>query len=270
MSLSVCYALFTAMANRIRSTGTRAVILRRRDYGDADRIVTAYTPSLGKQEFIAKGIRKTSSRKAGHLELFTHSALQVADARTWPIITEATTIESFRTLRTNLATIGAANYIAELIDRFTEADDENQPLWELLLLALRELDQAADDDAAPRRALLLRWFELHLLGLTGFQPQLFHCLSCGEALEPVQNFLSLSDGGLYCPACATGNRDLEALDPDVLKVLRYLQREPWPAVYQLSVRPAIMLRMENLLHRYLLTILEYRLRSTDFLHHVQG
>ena len=76
------------MANRIRSSSTRAVILRRRDHGDADRILTVYTPQLGKQEFIAKGIRKTTSRKAGHLELFAHTALQVADARTWPIITE--------------------------------------------------------------------------------------------------------------------------------------------------------------------------------------
>ncbi len=253
------------MANRIRSTSTRAVILRRRDYGDADRIVTVFTPGLGKRELIAKGIRKTTSRKAGHLELFTHSALQLADARTWPIITEAATVESFRHLRTSLEAIGAANYVAELIDRFTEMDDENQPLWELLLLALRELDGLSGGDAEIDPAVLLRWFELHLLGLTGFQPQLFHCLNCGKALEPVKNFLSLMDGGVYCPSCAAGRQNLEVLEVDVLKVLRYLQSQPWPAVSQLTIRPPIMLRVENILYRYLLTVLEYRLRSTDFL-----
>ena len=254
------------MANRIRSSSTRAVILRRRDHGDADRILTVYTPQLGKQEFIAKGIRKTTSRKAGHLELFAHTALQVADARTWPIITEVATVESFRHLREDLDSIGYAAYISELIDRFSEADDENQPLWELLLLALRELDnRQAQETTTFEPRLLLRWFELHLLSLTGFQPQLFQCIGCGKELEPVNNFLSLSDGGIYCPQCGATGRDLEVIEPDVLKVLRYLQSQPWPAVSSLAVRAPILLRVENILYRYLLTILEYRLRSTDFL-----
>jgi DNA repair protein RecO (recombination protein O) len=263
--------IFT-MAKRIRSSTTRAVILRRRDHGDADRILTVYTPALGKQELIAKGVRKTTSRKAGHLELFTHAALQVADARTWPIITEATTVESFRHMREDLDSIGYASYLAELIDRFTEADDENQPLWELLLLALRELDARLASETVFDPKLLLRWFELHLLSLTGFQPQLFQCVGCGMPLEPVNNFLSLSEGGVYCPACAAANRELEMVEPDVLKVLRYLQSQPWSTVTALTVRAPILLRVENILYRYLLTILEYRLRSTDFLRrlHSQG
>jgi hypothetical protein len=86
-------------AKRHRSYRTHAVVLRRRDYADADRVVTVFTPGMGKQSLIAKGARKTTSRKAGHLELFTHANLQVAEARTWDIITEATTVEPFRHLR---------------------------------------------------------------------------------------------------------------------------------------------------------------------------
>ena len=77
------------MTDRSRTYRTQAVILRRRDVGDADRVLTVFTPDRGKLELIGKGIRKTTSRKAGHLETFTHVALVVVQARTWDLITEA-------------------------------------------------------------------------------------------------------------------------------------------------------------------------------------
>lgn len=269
---------------RHRAYRTHAVVLRRRDYADADRIVTIFTPGMGKQSLIAKGIRKTSSRKAGHLELFTHANLQVTEARTWDIITEASTVEAFRHLRNDLDCIGYASYICELIDCFTEEDDENQVLWDLLLLALRELDahagepvqqslENAAEDAAERAGIdaevLLRWFELHLLSLTGFQPQLFQCLDCGRDLEPVMNYLILAEGGVICPGCRARRMEVEEIDPNILKVMRYLQTRSWPDVAQLTVRPQIMRGVQNVLYRYLLLILERQLRSTDFLRRLQ-
>lgn len=255
------------MAQSQRSYRTRAVVLRRRDYGDADRILTLYTPDAGKQQFIAKGIRKTTSRKAGHLELFTHSALLVAKARTWPIITEASTVESFARLRQDLLRIGYAGYVAELVDSFTETDDENLLLWDLLLVALRYLDTGADEE---RLRIFVRWFELHFLSLTGFQPQLFHCIGCGEPLTPVTNYLSILDGGVLCPTCGRNHGgQVEEVEPDVLKVLRFFQSRPWETVEPVAIRHPILLRVENILYRYLLAMLERQLKSTDFVRRLQ-
>jgi DNA repair protein RecO (recombination protein O) len=257
------------MNNRQRLYRTHAVVLRRRDYLDADRILTVFTPGMGKLELIAKGIRKITSRKAGHLELFTHVVLLVAQARTWDIVTEAMTVESYRHLRENLENIGRANYVCELVDCFTEASDENQPLWELLVLTLRVLDECNNESGLPDPQVLLRWFELHLLNLTGFQPQLFHCLECSEELQPVTNFLHLAEGGILCPACGRNRADAEPIEADVLKVLRFLQSHGWSDVHKLAVRPHIMRAAENILYRYLLVILEHQLKSTDFLRRLQ-
>lgn len=254
------------MSERQRVYRTHAVVLRRRDFRDADRILTVFTPNYGKLELIAKGIRKTTSRKAGHLELFGHSSLLVAHARTWDIITEAVTVESFGGLRSDLEKIGQASYFCELIDAFTESDDENQPMWDLLLIGLGELDAASPQ---VDRELLLRWFELHILSLAGFQPQLFQCLGCDEELEPVTNYISLLEGGIVCPACSQGRQDLEPIEVDVLKVLRFLQSRPWSAVHKVAVRSHIMQRASNLLYRYLLVVLERQLRSVDFLRRLQ-
>jgi DNA repair protein RecO (recombination protein O) len=253
------------MSTRERLYRTRAVVLSRRDYNDADRILTVFTPDLGKRDLIAKGIRKTTSRKAGHLELMTHAALLVAQARTWDIITEAATVESFRHLRQNLEAIGYASYVCELIGCFTEADDESQPLWDLLLFALRILDESSYASTSFDPQLFLRWFDLHLLSFTGFQPQLFHCLACDEALTPIVNYLSLAEGGVFCARCGQAQGDVEAIEPDVLKVLRYLQSHEWAEVQKVAVRPPTLQQVENILYRYLLTVLERHVKSTDFL-----
>ncbi len=257
------------MANRSRQYRTHALILRRRDFRDADRILTVFTPNYGKLELIAKGARKTTSRKAGHLELFGHCALQVAKARTWDIITEAVTVESFSGIRTDLDKIARAGYLCELVDCFTESEDENQPLWDLLLLALNVLDVAPTSDDFFIFSLLQHWFELHLLSLTGFQPQLFNCLMCDEDLTPVTNYVNLIAGGIICPTCAQAQRDLEPISPDVLKVLRFLQSQPWPTVAQVKVRDPILHRAGNLIYRYLLTVLERQLRSVEFMRRLQ-
>jgi DNA repair protein RecO (recombination protein O) len=255
------------MNARERVRSTHALVLRRRDVNDADRVLTVFTPREGKIELLAKGVRKTTSRKAGHVELFTHVTLVVAQARTWDIITEAATVESFRHLRENLDAIAAANYVAELVDNFTDANDDNQPVWDLALFALRALDETAKtaDASAPN---LLRWFDLQLLSLSGFQPQFFHCLSCEEPLQPEPNYFSLADGGVFCPRCGSQREGLEPIQPDILKVLRFLQSQPYAAVARVQVRPAVARTVDNLLHRYMASVLETHLRSPDFLRRV--
>ena len=248
------------MSERSHSYRTRAVILRRRNYGDADRILTVYTPSYGKRLFIAKGARKTASRKAGHLELFNHANLLVAQARTWDIITESVTVESYLGLRADLDTISQAAYICELVDAFGGEDDENRPLWELLLFSLRELDAKTESGA-----LLLRWFELKLLTLMGFQLQLFGCLGCDEGLLAVKNYLHLQAGGVYCPGCGQTLNGAEPIAPQVLKILRHLTRVEWPNVRNLQLRQTTAQAVEGVLQRYLVIILERRLKSADFI-----
>jgi DNA repair protein RecO (recombination protein O) len=257
---------YCAMPTRERVRSTHALVLRRRDVNDADRVLTVLTPGDGKLELIAKGVRKTASRKAGHLELFVHAALLVAQGRTWDIITEVQTVESFRHLRNNLEAIAAASYICELIDAFAETGDELRPIWDLALFVLRVLDEAAAQDAPPPN--LLPWFGLHLLSLTGFQPQFFHCLECEKPLEPTVNFLSLHQGGVLCPQCAPRHADVEALDVDTLKLLRFFQGQPWPTVASVTVRTPILRRVENILNRYLIITLERHVRSALFLRRV--
>jgi DNA repair protein RecO (recombination protein O) len=105
---------------RQRLYRSEAIVLKRRDYGEADRLLTVFTPNHGKLVLLGKGVRKTHSRKAGHVELFTLSTLLIAKARTWDLVTQAETIETYLPLRGSLLRTSYAYYVAELLDGFTQ------------------------------------------------------------------------------------------------------------------------------------------------------
>ena len=162
-------------------------------------------------------------------------------------------------IREDLDKTGHAYYLAELLDRFTEEHDSNTPLFELMALTLARLSHIDDP------FITLRYFELHLLSLTGFQPQLHFCVTCEKALQPVENYFHFVDGGVLCPEHGQTRPNAEPLPLPVLKVLRFLQTEPWEKVANLRLTPATGQHVETLLLGYITFLLERQLKSVDFL-----
>ncbi|RME75936.1 MAG: DNA repair protein RecO [Chloroflexi bacterium] len=239
---------------------TDAIILRRSDFGEADRLLTVFTPQHGKLRLLAKGVRKITSRKAGHVELFMLTDMLVARGRTWDIVSQAEVVEAYPPLRTDLQKTGWAYYLAELVDRFTEEHDPNQPLFELLAFTLARLGHTDDP------FIVLRYFELHLLGLTGYQPQLHFCLTCETPIQPVENnYFTLSGGGVLCPEHGHALSHAEPIPLPVLKVLRFLQTEPWERVAGLQLTPTTRQQVETLLLDYITFVLERNLKSVAFI-----
>src|SRR5512143_152807 len=122
-----------------------SIVLRHSDWGEADRLLVLYTREQGKVRAIAKGARKLTSRKAGHIEPFTHVTLQLAKGRDLLIVTQAETINAFLQVRDDLVKTGYAAYILELLDRFTyEEEGSNPSLFRLLLETLERIEKETD------------------------------------------------------------------------------------------------------------------------------
>ena len=175
---------------------TVAIVLRHRKLGEADKILTLFTANYGKLDAVAKGVRRPTSKLAGHVEPLTYSTFLLAQGRELDIVTQAETLEPLTPLREDLERLGRGLYAAELVDRFTPDRQESYPLFRLLLETLRRLATRDDLDLA------LRYFEVQLLDELGYRPQLDRCVSCEAALEPTTNFWSAASGGVLCPACA--------------------------------------------------------------------
>lgn len=253
------------MAQRERSYTTEAIILRRRDLGEADRLLTVLTPQRGKLRLVAKGARKPRSRKAGHVELFMRSNLLVARGRgELDLITQAQVRAAYLPVRDDLTRGAYAAYAVELADAFT-ADDDPNTLAEFNLLA----DMLGWLSEAPNLSLTTRYYELMLLGLAGYQPDLFACQVCGQEARPENQFFSVGAGGVVCAACAQTAPVLPPgtapLSLNALKVLRHLQRQPFAAVRDLALSTDTLLEVERTLQRYLQHALERQLKSVAFL-----
>jgi DNA repair protein RecO (recombination protein O) len=229
----------------------------------ASRLLTLIPP-LGKRRGVAQGARKTTSRLAGHIELFTHATLMLAVGRNLDIVTQSVILHSYETLRGDLQRIGAAYYAAELVDRLLEEEDENRPAFDLLVSTLGALDITRNID------LVLRYYELHLLGYLGYRPQLYHCAVCQEALTEETNRFSPVAGGALCSRCAPADRAATPMSLSAFKLLRFLQAQPLEAIERLNISDATRAEAEKLLRGYIRRILERDLKSVAFLEEISN
>ena len=242
-----------------RSKRVEAVVLRHTDWGEADRILVLFTRELGKVRAIAKGVRKARSRKAGHLEPFTRVILQLAKGRDLWIVTQAETVDAYQPLREDLLLVGYAAYVIELTDRSGEEEGQNQALYRLLINTLHRLVEAND----PFQ--VVRYFEVRLLDLLGFRPELSHCGQCGAVIQAADQFFSAEAGGVLCPDCGAGVPGARPVSMRTLKFLRHFQRSSYEEVMRVPLPQVVRPEMEAALQAYLTYHLERRLRSPDFL-----
>lgn len=203
---------------RARLYRTRAIVLRRRDIGEADRILTLLSEQHGRIRVVAKGVRRPGSRLAGHLEPFCVTQVLIARTRGLDIISQAEIGEAFSTLRTDEGSIAAAGRLAELVDLLTPEEQPHEGLFDLTRASLALLDRGADD----RRAVLLI-FQMGLLRHLGYRPRLDPCIGCGTSLRPESNAFS-PEGGVLCSDCARSRADAVPLPVNALKLLRLIDR----------------------------------------------
>lgn len=253
-----------AMSGRERVFRTEAVILRRQDFGETDRLVVAYTPDRGKLRLVAKGVRRPGSRKAGHLEPFTRAMLLVARGRELDVISQAEALEIYPALRTDLERVGQASYVVELLDRFTFEEGESRAVYRLMVDSLDRL--ATGRAPGP----VLRFYELRLLELMGYRPEFFRCVQCTSEIRPENQYFAPVLGGVLCARCGRSYPAARPLSLDALKVLRHYQRSTFEAAAAPEVRAAVRLEVEAHLEAYLGHLLERRLNSPRFLRQVQA
>jgi len=250
---------------KFRSFRVEAVVLRHSDYGEADRLLTLYTRQLGKMRALAKGARKIASRKAGHIEPFTHVKLQLAKGRDMFLITQADTVDAYLPLRDDLILTSQAAYVMELLDRFTyENDTENASTFRLLTDTLARLASKADP------WLVTRYYEMRLLDYMGFRPQLFECANCRREIMAEDQYFSFSAGGVICPSCGQGLRNLKNISVDTLKYLRHFQRSSYAEASR--ARPSLEVQQESevLQQGYFTYLLERELNTPGFLKKIKG
>ncbi len=241
-----------------RVTKTEAIVLRYRRLGEADRIVTLLTPHRGKVDVVAKGVLRSRSKLAGHLEPGTRLEVVLAQGRSMDVVTQAQGLEGFQALRDDLDRLSAAMYLLELSDRLTVEHAEAGAVYGLLHTALLRLARG------DGQQIVSRTFELALLDVTGFRPELAVCLACDEPVEASRAWWSPLEGGVYCSDCAGRRPGVSPIDATVLKVLRAYQSQPYEEAGRIRLSDELAARLEGVMHALMHAVAEREIGTAAF------
>jgi DNA repair protein RecO (recombination protein O) len=216
-----------------------ALVVRTTDWSETSRICTLWTRELGKVRGLAKGGRRLKSNFEVALDLLTVCSIVFLRKSSGglDLLTEAQVVERFPRLRTDLAALYAAYYVAELLADWTEDYDPHPALFDEAVATLRELGSQPQ-----KTGLRLARFELVLLRELGYRPVLESCIGCGksigEAGEGKRLAFSAAQGGMVCADCQISQRDRRPLSLTAWQALRALDEsgEAWQCDWPAAVR----------------------------------
>lgn len=199
---------------------TPAIVLRRRSYGDFDVIVTLMTREHGKRTVIAKAAKKSRKRFGGLLEPFASLQVVFRLGKGMPVLEEASLVESFEGVRTDMVKTAYGSYWLELIDLWVEEKQARPELFRLLADMLQSLGLGQ----LPA-AMLSILFQIRFIGHEGLAPVLERCACCQKQVEtlPQQRFcIDLTKGGIVCQTCSADSSRRLQLSRDTLKHLQWM------------------------------------------------
>lgn len=161
------------------SYSSEGIILARRNFGEADRIVSIYSKDRGRISLLAKGIRRPKSKKRGHLEIFSLLKFSASASNGIDLLIEADMEDDFAAIRKSLSKISLAYYFCEVVGKITHEGEKNEDLFKLIKSYLIKLKSAI-------KLKQLRYeFILRLLILLGFWPEGKEINNPDEVLEEV-------------------------------------------------------------------------------------
>jgi len=249
------------VAERPRVYKTEGIILRRRNIGEADSIFTVYSKEFGKFDAVARGVRKARSHMRGHLEPLTRSRLMVARGRTLDVFTQAETVAPYRAIREDLERGAEAMYCAELVDRFAGEHIEHPGLYELILDVLDALETGL-------AAHVVRFFEMQILSLMGYELQLAACAVCAGRLPEEETLLSPVAGGLVCAACRATAGVGRLVSVRAVKVLRFARTTDVTGFAALRVDAELAAELHRAMTEMIRYLLDRELGSGQFVDEV--
>ncbi len=246
-----------------KSYRCEALVLKNSPFGEAGAMVTFFTRDHGKVRAVARGARRSTSKLVGHLEPLTHVQLAMAHGRNLDYINQAQVIRDFSGLRGELDVLAKALYVAELVDGFGAEANSNPALYDLALETLHSIEEhqgGPQDSEWP-----LRFFELHLLRVSGLMPELYLCVECRQTLSPGHHRFGPTVGGALCFNCRPESARVFPMSLRALKVLRLMHRGPLKEVIALKGDPTLRQEVKVLTSGALSYWLEREIRSNSFL-----
>ncbi len=221
---------------------TLALVLKKQNLGETDRIITIFSPTLGKKRVIARASRKPLSKLAGHLDTFMISQIMLTDHEDLPKVTSASLVESFENIRGAYDNLNKAFAVSKIVERVIIEDVSQQTIFQITVDALARLN---DEESWNNVWLSFLSTITKNLGLTTSN---FLCLSCKEQIKGRAYWL-VEDRGFYCEKCGAPRSDYVKLHENSMKMLYLLQKKNYQLIRQVSIPNHVAQEVEEVFLR---------------------
>ena len=204
---------------------TRAFILEKTDFQEADQVFTVYTEDFGKLKVLGRAIRKIKSKLRSGAELFYLSEIEFIQGKNHKTLTDATVIEKFKNIKEDLEKLEILSQIAENADDLIIGQEKDEDIWNLLTEVFEKINSYS---------LIYHYFLWNLLSILGYQVDLYHCSNCQKKLIPERLYFN-SEEGIICSSCFEGAADKE-ICPEIIKILRLFLKKDWNILSRLKIQ----------------------------------
>ena len=233
----------------------KALVLRQVRYKEADRILSLFTDSDGKMTAKARGALRKSSRSAAATQQLVYAEMNLFGNRGRWTVNEAALIEDFKGLTEDIESYALGCYVAECLDAFSI---EEQPDAALLQLGLNTLYALSRRLYPPEH--IKAAFEMRLMCLSGYEPELAACPECG-CTEPERPVLNMEKGSISCKSCCGGGLPL---CPASLQALRYIASAPAKQLFSFRLEGESAKLLYRACELYLLRNAERGFQTLDY------
>ena len=237
---------------------TKGLILRESTYKDNDKILSILTQELGLITAKARGVKRKNSNLRSGCQLLCYSELTLFEKNGYYTINEAEPIEMFMGLRNDIELLSLGAYIAQMLENVSAQDQLNPELLSLGLNSLYALHRLSKPQSMVKAA-----FELRLLGLSGYFPNLEGCAVCGAA-EARQFYFR--EGVLLCDTCrkVSGMGESRRLSDGVLQAMSHILHCPKQKLFSFSLPEPGLKELGEVTEQFLLTQLEGNFSALQF------
>ncbi|MBQ4609371.1 MAG: DNA repair protein RecO [Clostridia bacterium] len=204
---------------------TNAIVVRRADYRENDRMITLFSPSLGRIDALCRGCRRQKSPLMAASELFCSGEYVLYQSGERTTVVSCAVTDTYYPLRSDYERLSHGMYCLELCAAAIQPMQENERLF---LLLLRSLAHLCYGEIEPRRVTAV--FLMGMTSLLGFRPQVGRCARCGTPIlqgkageETLIAAFSPEQGGVLCPGCSAGER-CRLREKDVLYLQDIMRR----------------------------------------------
>jgi len=235
------------------------IIFKIRNFSEADKIISILTKNSGRVEAIGKGARRPTSRKTSSIDLFNEGKFSFAKGKNLDILIEVELKDDHEKIKRNLSLSKHLFYFSELIDKFFPETGQGEEIFDDSLELLSNL-------SSENEGILQISFELRILNVGGFGPNLETCDLCGDPIkEGIERVPHAGSGiGFICAKHLKGE-NYTIIEDRVIKILRFIHSNKFVKTITLKVSPEDLSKIKKLNKLWIQSIIGKELKSYKFL-----